>query len=154
MTWCVIYQIYIEICMRCRTSGHISGIVSRALKDNTANSQLYKSDNDSDSNSRELKMLKLLPFLPVTQHFKQMQFRSFKLQLCLRFNSASLTCIRIIKNQSSHIIIRFICDIISLCNIVRRTCMTYLILQSGICLPYSSSNSQRSICNSAEMYYM
>jgi len=131
---------------------HIERVAASAH--NTANSQLYKSDNDSDSNSRELKMLKLLPFLPVTQHFKQMQFRSFKLQLCLRFNSASLTCIRIIKNQSSHIIIRFICDIISLCNIVRRTCMTYLILQSGICLPYSSSNSQRSICNSAEMYYM
>ncbi len=26
ITWCVIYQVYIEICMRCRTSGHIPGI--------------------------------------------------------------------------------------------------------------------------------
>ena len=114
-------------------------------------------------------MLKLLPFLPVTQHFKQMQFRSFKLQTSSGQSNCLIkeesTCAsdsiqhlwpvsEIIKNQSSHIIIRFICDIISLCNIVRRTCMTYLILQSGICLPYSSSNSQRSICNSAEMYYM
>ncbi len=25
MTWCVIYQVSIEICIRCRTSGHIPG---------------------------------------------------------------------------------------------------------------------------------
>ncbi len=58
---------------------HIKRVAASAH--NTANSQLYKSDNDSDSNSRELKMLRLLPFEPATQHFKQMQFRSFKRQI-------------------------------------------------------------------------
>ncbi len=60
---------------------HIERVAASAH--NTANTQLYKSDNDSDSNSRELKMpvLELLPFEPATQHFKQIQFGSFKLQI-------------------------------------------------------------------------
>ncbi len=72
MTWCVIYQVYIEICMRCSTSGHIPGIY-------------HKYPTSTDSRCRLNLATQRVPQALASSYFKSLRL-SFQLEV------AALAC--------------------------------------------------------------